>query len=172
MLPPHTSSWSNAISVIVSSTSMSSMCGSSANLAHPLISAAWGTLGFFLSAMPCVLAFFAVERYTSLGYAFKEDGLLSSEAIKLIDSGKLKTISKAFGKTVLDMDKEIFAGVFVNDVLDSALKDRKNPNVPQAAEIKGCARLAEDPHMELMEVEETMTEMALDQELVCGGNMA
>ncbi|KAK1376106.1 hypothetical protein POM88_032299 [Heracleum sosnowskyi] len=151
----------------------------------------FGNLLFFLD-MNAQYSKKGKEKVLS-GYAFNEDGLLSSEVIKIIDSGKLKSVSKAFGKTVLDMDREIFEGVFVKDVLDSAIKGTlddllsqvqpKKPkqkalkigtdtNVSQAAEIQGCARLAEDPHMELMEVEEVMIEMALYQELEGGGNMA
>ncbi|KAK1357377.1 hypothetical protein POM88_050633 [Heracleum sosnowskyi] len=56
------------------------------------------------------------------GYAFNNDGLLSTEAMKIIDEGRLLPISKSFGKVILDLEEEIFDGVYAKDILDSAIK--------------------------------------------------
>ncbi|KAK1401873.1 hypothetical protein POM88_001478 [Heracleum sosnowskyi] len=53
-------------------------------------------------------------------YAFNSDGLLSQEAIRILDSGELLGISKVFGKPVLDLEKEI-AGVQVKDILNAVV---------------------------------------------------
>ncbi|KAK1373449.1 hypothetical protein POM88_029642 [Heracleum sosnowskyi] len=45
------------------------------------------------------------EEKVMQGYAFSEDGLLSQEAIKLLDNGSLLHISKSFKKAVIDMDE-------------------------------------------------------------------
>lgn len=54
-------------------------------------------------------------------YAFYANGLLSPEAIKILDEGCLKPIAKAFRRTAIDME-EVFDGIFVKGILDSSVR--------------------------------------------------
>ncbi|KAK1359575.1 hypothetical protein POM88_044049 [Heracleum sosnowskyi] len=54
-------------------------------------------------------------------YVFNEEGLLSPDAIKIIDNGALTPISKEFGKTIINLDKELYEGIYARDVLESGL---------------------------------------------------
>lgn len=55
------------------------------------------------------------------GYAFNNDGLLTPEAIRILDSGCLTSISALFGKTQIDMEEKVFDGVFAKDLLHSTV---------------------------------------------------
>lgn len=54
-------------------------------------------------------------------YAFNADGILSQDAVKLLDSGSLNHISKCFKKQVIDMEEQVFKGVYVKDILHNAV---------------------------------------------------
>lgn len=59
-------------------------------------------------------------------YTFNNNGLLSHEAIKILDEGTLTSLSKVFKGPVIDLDAEIFHGVFAKDVLECAVTGKLN----------------------------------------------
>lgn len=50
-------------------------------------------------------------------YAFNNDGLLSIQAIKILDEGWQSSVSKVFKGLVIDPKKEFFAGIYTKDIL-------------------------------------------------------
>lgn len=58
------------------------------------------------------------------GYNSNKDGVLSQEAIKIIDKGLSGKISKVFKSNVVDLEKEVFVEVFAKDVLDAAVSGK------------------------------------------------
>lgn len=54
------------------------------------------------------------------GYAFNDEGLVSQEAIKLLDSGALNFFTKKFGKCSIDMNEKVSKDLTVN-VLNNAI---------------------------------------------------
>lgn len=48
--------------------------------------------------------------------------MLSKEAINIIDNGHLLSVSKCFGKSLIDLDGEIFEGVYAKYILDCAVR--------------------------------------------------
>lgn len=52
---------------------------------------------------------------------FYKDGLLSDEAVKILDEGRLRPLSKAFRRSVIDMEEEVFDGIRVKNVLHAAV---------------------------------------------------
>lgn len=57
-------------------------------------------------------------------YSFNNDGMLSQEAIKILDEGYLGSISKLFLQKVIDLDSEIFDGIFAKDILEAAVNGK------------------------------------------------
>lgn len=55
------------------------------------------------------------------GYSFNEDGLLSQETTKVLDSGVLSQIAKGFSKEVVDLDEYVCKGVQLKDILENAI---------------------------------------------------
>lgn len=54
-------------------------------------------------------------------YSFDRNGIMSPEATRILDSGFLVSMSKCLGKKVVDLDEEIFKGVYAKDILESSV---------------------------------------------------
>lgn len=59
---------------------------------------------------------------TSTEYAFMHNGLLTQQALRILDEGRLIPISKVFYSPVVNLDNEVFPGIFARDVLDCDVK--------------------------------------------------
>lgn len=122
-------------------------------------------------------------------YSFNNDGLLSQEAIKILDEGCLSSVSKIFLKKVIDLDAEIFKGIYAKDVLEAAVKgqlydlmasikpfsitlklsgsdpsDIPEPSSKKIEVIDKFYQPAFASDMELMDVEQLLLEMARFEE--------
>lgn len=119
-------------------------------------------------------------------YAFNEDGLLSKDAINIIDSGRLLSVSKCFGKVVIDLEEEIFDGIYANakDILDCAVRGSldsllgsirnskvkaKGIRIKDAeAKVEKFSADAVSSQDEVMEVDEAIMEWALYEQASMG----
>lgn len=54
--------------------------------------------------------------------SFNEGGLLNQQAIDTIERGNLIVLSKEFGTLSIDLNKEIWLGIYVRDMLQQAVK--------------------------------------------------
>lgn len=68
------------------------------------------------------------KRKILASYIFNNDGLMSMEAINIIDAESLIPLAKCFQDPILDLEKEIFPGIFAKDILETAVKNM--PNLP------------------------------------------
>lgn len=113
-------------------------------------------------------------------YAFNKDGLLSKEAIH-IDSGRLTAVSKSFGKSEINLEAEIFEGIFAKDVLNCAVRgtlDTLLSNVnPPKSKFKGIKIVDKEIQAEhfwsstqrdLMDSDDALVERALYDQAVMG----
>lgn len=56
------------------------------------------------------------------GYAFMQGGLITHKAQRILNEGILIPFLKEFSNKVINMDKDIFKGVYARDLLDSAVR--------------------------------------------------
>lgn len=54
-------------------------------------------------------------------YAFIEGGLMTSQAMQILNEGWLIHISPVFNSPLPDLEKEVFPGVFAKDILEGAV---------------------------------------------------
>lgn len=54
-------------------------------------------------------------------YSFNNNGLLSHEVIRILDGGFLAPISKVFKGDVINLEEQLFDGVFAKDILECAV---------------------------------------------------
>lgn len=55
-------------------------------------------------------------------YAFTHNGLLTQQALQILEEDRLIPISKVFESSLVNLDKEIFLGIFARDIPDSAVR--------------------------------------------------
>ncbi|WOG89689.1 hypothetical protein DCAR_0208927 [Daucus carota subsp. sativus] len=104
------------------------------------------------------------------GFSFNNDGLLSKEAIQIIDSGELSSVLGLKAKSVLNFDMKTDEGKSVKDVLEELIsKKLKNLNIAEDQLLYADAENPaygymglqvsvsfSSPKLELMDVEEVL----------------
>lgn len=111
-------------------------------------------------------------------YSFNDKGLLTKEAIKILDEGILISFSEAFKGPVIDLEAEIYHGIFAKDLLEGAVTGNlkqilEKVRTPKHTTGKSAIKMAEQiaPKqvsipldsvipVDLMDVEEVLLEMA------------
>lgn len=119
------------------------------------------------------------------GYSFHVDGLLTQEAISILDSGELSAISKAFDPGRVNLEMEVFEGVYAKDILKSVVKGNlealfakakpikinpMNLRIREATSTNGVVEEAEkeEPKLVSMEVDQVIMEVASYDQLEAG----
>lgn len=100
------------------------------------------------------------------GYAFNVDGVLSAEAVCILDEGKLAVYSEVFKKKPVDLDEVVGDGVYVKDVMHHAILGSVASVLPKLNVFKsqaGCSVM--DEVGDFIKVDQVLKLMGFDKEI-------